>query len=184
MTCRTASPRRCGPRRAWTQTKNNVRGSGRCSPNARIQEFQRASRDHSMYATASVFTGSTIPVGRVTMVGAPPLEMCFAWQWDYWVASDVLAALAATNTGGDGLRTDVERAVVKRIASIVIEPISLEPAASSSGGMPVAGPPPTITNRPDAANQDYDIRYVKLKLIVSSERLPALVRCGWPAPTT
>lgn len=141
----------------------------------RIQEFQRASRDFSMYATPAVFAGSTIPVGGVNMTGAPALETCFAWQWDYWVASDVLAALALANTGADGLRSDVEHAVVKRISSMQIEPINLTPPSfDSSGGEPPALPFPTITNRPDPTNQDYDIRYVKMRLVVSSERLPAL----------
>jgi len=142
----------------------------------RIQEFQRASRDHSMYADERAFVGSTIPIGGSTYTGAPPLDTCFAWQWDYWVASDILAALALANTDADGLRTELENSVVKRLMSIVIQPIRLTgPSFEDQGsGLAPAPPPPTITNRPDPANQDYDIRYVTLKMVVSSERLPAL----------
>lgn len=142
----------------------------------RIQEFQRASRDFSMYAEESAFAGSTIPTGRSNFTGAPPLDTCFAWQWDYWVVSDVLAALALANTDADGLRTQLESSVVKRINSLVIEPIRLTPPSmdEQNSGAPPLLPPPTITNRPDPANQDYDIRYVTLRVVVSSERLPVL----------
>lgn len=143
----------------------------------RIQEFQRAARDVSMYGTESVFARSTIPVGGARMTGAPDLTTCFAWQWDYWVASDILAALALANTGPDGLRTDVERGVVKRIQAIEIEPITLSRPPMQDFGLspdPAQAPLGTITGRPEPGNQDYDIRYVKLRLVVSSERLPML----------
>lgn len=140
----------------------------------RIQEFQRASRDISMYAVESAFQGSSIPIAGATQTSAPDLVNCFRWQWDYWVASDILAALALANTGPDGLPTDVERSVAKRLESIVIEPLRLDRGGSQDFGFEAPPPPPpTITGRPDNS-QDYDVRYVTLRLIVSSERLPQL----------
>lgn len=142
----------------------------------RIQEFQRAARDLSMYGTEAAFRGSTIPVGGTAMTGAPDLVTCFKWQWDYWIASDILAALALANTDSDGLRTDVDRSLVKRIEAIQIAPVNLDPPSTeeSWSGIEPAAPEATITGRPDPASTDYDVRYVTLRLIVASDRLPAL----------
>lgn len=136
----------------------------------RVQEYQRASRDISMYATPGVFRMTFIPDNA-----RPSLQDCFAWQWDFWVASDLMAALALCNTDADGLRTDVARSLVKRVERIQIEPIDLSPPSLEEMGMMTEEPQAlqTITGR-SPKNEDYDIRYATLTLIVASERMPEL----------
>ena len=136
----------------------------------RVQEYQRAARDFSMYATDAAISMAAIPAQ-----GTPSLEDCFRWQWDYWIASDIMAALALANTDDVGLRTEIDRSVVKRIGAIRVEPLRLPERNQDFGGgfSQQAGPPATITGRP-GDSQDYDVRYVTLDLIVASERLPQL----------
>ncbi|MEZ6235370.1 MAG: hypothetical protein R3B68_14370 [Phycisphaerales bacterium] len=138
----------------------------------RVQEYQRAARDFSMYATDAAIAITPMPAQ-----GTPTLEDCFRWQWDYWIASDIMAALSMANTDDVGLRTEVDRSVVKRIEAIRVEPLRLPRQSEDpfGGGNPTeqVTPPATITGRP-GDSQDYDVRYVTLDVIVASERLPEL----------
>ncbi|MBX3408789.1 MAG: hypothetical protein KF859_02750 [Phycisphaeraceae bacterium] len=160
----------------------------------RIAFYQAAARDRGVYATLEVFPRTpakgknTIPFGSIPedAITTPDL---FINQWDYWVLSDVFAAVRLANSasGGGG----VENAVVKRIETIeLFEPEGLyatedTSAAAMGFGMdtpsePVAAVPGMVPEDPTASitrrgmgkwNTVYDIRRVRMVAVVSSARL-------------
>lgn len=126
---------------------------------ARIGQYQRHARDVSVYADTDCLPGD---IPRVAPAEPPTAQACYEWQYDYWVISDLLRAIDAAN-GGPGSRATVDRAAVKRIIRIAIDP----PAGSTEA---------TITGRTsNAENKLYDVRNASLTLIVDSARLPEIV---------
>jgi hypothetical protein len=138
-----------------------------------------------------------VPVGSVPQEYHDRGHM-FLYQWDLWVMQDVLTAIRLANTAPNGEPATVERAVVKRIKSMEIptpaglksltpkEPVEGEapPPDVAAGATPtatVAGMVPmdvaaSITGRGRGSwNTFYEMRSVKLVLVVDSSRIQDLI---------
>jgi hypothetical protein len=86
---------------------------------------ENGSRPISFYADASVLGVPARPTGAL------PLATLFDWQWRYWVAEDVLQALASANDG-----RDVLSGPVKRVLAFDVSPIGAGGAgAAGDSGM-------------------------------------------------
>ncbi len=175
---------------------------------ARRDSYLRRAQEISIYATFDAFPvegggprspaptmagGSRIP-GSLPPEPAP-VSQCFLWQMDYWLISDLIAAIRAANSSG-GTLTDVDRSLVKRLESITLGP----PIVGGSGGVASAGGSseggegaaaatsveqltglvPTdlswsVTGRKSSPqNPLYDVRRAELSLVVSGSRLKEL----------
>jgi hypothetical protein len=101
--------------------------------NARLQAYNEAARDFAMYADADTLRVPTSPFKK----DAPDVILQSLWrqQWEFWVLSDILAALAQVN----GPDANVQTAAVKRIDEVrFVGPIGAGGAAPS-GAAPAGG---------------------------------------------
>ncbi|MCC6678669.1 MAG: hypothetical protein IT436_16165 [Phycisphaerales bacterium] len=193
-----------GPDTGRTLTKEEEAQLAKALVDARLAEYQRRARELSVYAsmdslpsTADAREGSWVP--RTMPTSPPKVWECFAWQFDYWVIDDLLAAVGRANTGPDGRLTDVERSVVKRVEKIKLDDAGFyekegitqarrgggdeEPAAAEVVASETDEVKPdfkeSLTGRTAApvnkANGVYDIRRAEMTVIVSSARLPQLL---------
>ena len=117
----------------------------------------------------------------------------YTWVWDYWVVSDVLRAVASANTDDSGVSLTIPDAPVKHIEDIRVAEFAVASADaadddfSSSGGRGGRGgrtssAPSSSSADPNAVSfksytdrtesDAYDIRYVDLTIIASSQDLP------------
>lgn len=154
----------------------------------RLSEYQRRAR----LVTVFVDEDALLP-GRSNEFSArpgevpserPTLHRTFELQWDFWMVSDLLAAITNANSDENGNRMNVEQGVVKRVKSIEVERMPIwgsEPAARRNAipegpdGLIGTDPEHSVTGRwTNPGNQLYDVRVAHLTLIVSSERLPEL----------
>ncbi len=117
----------------------------------------------------------------------------YTWVWDYWVVSDILRAAARANTDSSGVSLTIPDAPVKhfeqiRVAEFAVASESNDDDFSSGGRGGIGGrggrssssgssSPETdgisfnsYTEREDS--DAYDIRYVDLTVIASSQDLP------------
>lgn len=159
----------------------------------RLGEYQAAAANLSLYATTKIWPSSpqkgfsSIPSGKIDPDNIT-LASFFVNQWDYWVYSDVLAAvrLANNDTGGP---VGVANAVVKRIESFQLaDPEGLFANVDPfGGGLGMEAPPPPTSDVPGLVplvpsvsitargmgtwNTMYDIRRVDLTVVVSSARI-------------
>lgn len=164
----------------------------------RLGALETHARDTSFYADSSVLP---LAVPRTVPTVAPSLVACFNWQADYWLVSDVLSALASANDRFDtrGVGGNVIDGVVKRVESISFGPFVSAQAMAQAQGAEVGGEvnahgervaaQPTRSSGPsaeavfgesftgrNASEGDlYDVRKVKVTLIASYEKLPALI---------
>lgn len=125
----------------------------------RIGQYQAHAATLSIYATLDNLPPS---IPREIPSEPPTVTDCFEWQFDFWVVKDLCRAIAIANSGDAGL-LNVDRAVVKRLLSLHIDPLGPTPANPLTGRSAATG------------NQQYDIRNATLEVVVSSSRLPALV---------
>lgn len=121
----------------------------------------------------------------------PSVAVLWDWQQMYWMREDILAAAAIANR--EAADIGVSEGVVKRIESIVIDPL-IDPKGLGGGGEgfdPAAAPPPapaegtlpadfrySITGRVSGAtsgNTFYDVRNATVTAIVSTQRLPMFI---------
>lgn len=164
----------------------------------RLQIYRNEARRVTAYADAAVFKGVR-PWGSTTVL---PLEVAWQWQTLFWVHAEIIRAVVTANADTVGGWLPVYDAPVKRIESITVSGPSKPGQASSPGGggdrdpsAPASDgsePQPagdekaelardfsqSHTGRsswPAMANPIYDIRYVDIDMIVSSERLPAVL---------
>ncbi len=153
----------------------------------RIGEYRRHAQGFSFYADQSVLGGHTFfpPPSMEARSGAqvPLHEEGFMWMADAWVLEDILRAIETANTGVGGEQTEVELSPVKRIVKLEIDQLPIfskgsgEPAGliSRDGRAPL-DPNASITGRVSSSeNSVYDVRKVRLELIVSSEKLPSVI---------
>lgn len=168
----------------------------------RLGTLETHARDTSFYGDASMLPAS-IPTSVPAV--APTLEMCFNWQADYWLVSDILTAFAEANDRFDtrGVGGSVIEGVVKRVESIAFEPmvsaVALAPTPTEEfseggsahgadyarqraenpaayGAAPGAAPGGvSFTGRKQGENDLYDVRVASVTLIASYEKLPELV---------
>ena len=161
----------------------------------RLGEYQNAAKNISVYATMDslpVNRGvSVIPVGRIEP-DLIEINQFFKYQWDYWVLSDLLAAVKLANKDPSGRSTDIEQSVVKRIDSIAMFPANglgprgnaepmMDPmtgmpmdtsAAVPAGGLVPINPSISLTGRESTpANTMYDVRNIEVSVVASSARL-------------
>lgn len=156
---------------------------------ARLASLDAKAREISVYLDSSAIVMPQIKE-KIT-----PAD-CFILQWDLWVLQDIFSAIAAGNAG---VTDGVISAPVKRIISIAIDPLVLKALATdASAEKPAADPAqsaaepakeeeatgeaimPGTEIAPDYATsmtglkscQLYDVRNVKLKLIVATEDMP------------
>lgn len=165
----------------------------------RMQIYRNEARRVTAYADPSIFTGLTPWSGTSVL----PLEAAWNWQFLYWIHQDIIRAIANANADTVGGWLPVYEAPVKRIFSIsVSEPVapasagqpSSPPGYPGAPGTPGGAPEPqpqgdekaelarnfTLTHSGRASwpvypNPVYDIRYVDLSVIASSQRLPAVL---------
>lgn len=192
-----------GPETGRTLTKEEDAQVAKALVDARLGEYQRRAREISVYAsmdslpsTSDAREGSWVP--REMPKSPPKVWECFAWQFDYWVIDDLLAAVGRANTGPDGRLTDVERSVVKRVEKIRLDDAGFyekegvsrprrggdeEEATATVTASEIDEVKPdykeSITGRTAApvnkSNGVYDIRRAEMTVVVSSARLPQLL---------
>lgn len=160
----------------------------------RIAEAQRRAKEISVYAGLESFdsqgfgdkTAVIPPISRTERESSvpPSLNEVFGWNFDYWVVSDVLAAIDAANTDAGGTRANVEHATVKRIERLSVEKlpveVTTEPGAGSMDEFADEGvaagsatdPSVSVTGR--VSTEAFDVVRVKLTLIVDAQKLPRL----------
>ncbi len=98
--------------------------------NARLQYCIDAAGSVGFFASLDTMT---IPFWDQTRL--PSLVEMYDWQWQYWIQSDLLKALAAANEGSGS----VLKAPVKRVLWMVIGEDGALASAGSSAGSPGAG---------------------------------------------
>ncbi|MCE9618661.1 MAG: hypothetical protein K8R92_01980 [Planctomycetes bacterium] len=153
---------------------------------ARIAVLGERARETSVYLDPGAVR---LPPSK----GAISVDACFMWQWDLWVMDDIFRAVARANAG---VKDGVISAPVKRIISIRIDPIAIAGAANAAGGEAAA--PAEGAATVDAAGEPiapateitrdykisftglktcqlYDIRNVRLRLIVATTDLPKVL---------
>ena len=159
----------------------------------RVAEAQRRAKEISVYAGVEVFDPAGFgdksavipPVARDERGSsvAPSLGEAFGWNFDYWVASDLLTAIDRANTNAGGVRANVENAVVKRIERIAIEALPVEVKADPNAlGVeePLEEAPtdaatdPSVSVTGRVSNSDFDVVHAKLTLVVDAQSLPTL----------
>ncbi len=169
----------------------------KASVERRLAEYRARAAELSMYATMDVFPkgdrnlGSFVP--RQMPDKPPTLDECFGWQFDYWLMSDILDALALANRDSGGQPTSIDRSVVKRLEKMEtsdqwVMAFASGGGASSDGSSAAAAEPgspdaliepkfdKSITGRwSGPGNAVYDVRNVSLTVVVSSARLPQLL---------
>jgi len=154
----------------------------------RLAAYRREAENLTAYADVSVLPGvRPVPPGEL-----PSLETIWEWQWQFWVHQDVIRAVVAANTDSFGNWLSVAKAAVKRIERLEVEPLAA-PAQRAGGSAEDEAAPPasddlsqpitlnynqTHTGRvgwPVAPNPFYDVRYVRLDVLVDSNRLTQLI---------
>lgn len=157
----------------------------------RLQKYAERAEQTSMYVDPGVLVPPTYD--RETIY--EPTQL-FRWQWNYWIAEDVLRALADANAN----EPSVIQGPVKRVMNLHVYPLPDAPAqsapparggnknknnapAAAGGAGPnfdqiIAQPAPTdyavsLTGR--TTNSLYDVREVWLQLVVDAERLPEVI---------
>ncbi|MEZ6319136.1 MAG: hypothetical protein R3B49_10350 [Phycisphaerales bacterium] len=146
----------------------------------RIALYAARADDLTYYVLPDAITGAAAPgfasVPTATYTANPTIEQAFGWQWDEWVLTDVLRAVAAANSDAVGAPLGVPAAPIKRVDKIAVRFKSLAPkVADDSGRSSSAGeasPTPTYTGRLEAAGTDFDVRMVRLEAIVAPSKLP------------
>ncbi len=153
----------------------------------RIGEYRRHAQGFSFYADESVLGGHNLfPTPSMEArdgAQVPSHEEGFMWMADAWVLEDILGAIGAANTGVGGERTEVELSPVKRIVKLEIDKLPLFGARKgdpggliSRDGRAPLDPNASITGRVSSSeNSVYDVRNVRLELVVSSEKLPSVI---------
>lgn len=157
----------------------------------------------SVYATleslpiegSSGAEGSTIP--RAIPERPPAVSRAFQWQMDYWLLRDLMTAVRVANQGSAGRPVGVSEGVVKRIERItILEPFAVgtgptdsapvtdptaaaAPAAATTmeqlTGLVPTDPLLSVTGRKGGPqNPLYDVRPVKMVMVVSAPRLKEL----------
>ncbi len=161
----------------------------------RVQLYRNEARRVTAYAEPAVFRGVTAWPATTVL----PLETAWQWQMLFWIHEEIIRAIVVANADSVGGWLPVYEAPVKRIESIAVSAPTKSGTAAGGGGDrgapggPTGGEPQppgderaetprdfslTHTGRaswPVIPNPIYDIRYVDVRMIVSSERLPSVL---------
>ena len=163
---------------------------------ARLNLYTELAESIGVYATPDELALPTL-----AQQDQPTMTELFDWQWRYWICDDVLSAIGAANADS----SNVIMAPVKRVLGLSFQapvpPGGAGPGRGGGGGAASAmgmgggrggaaagGPAPqpidpardiprsyeiSFTGR--ATNPVYDVRNVRLDVIVDTERLPELM---------
>ena len=158
----------------------------------RVSLYARPAQEGSIYLSLEQFPeGSPFVVSptfpRQAVSGTPDHGRTFLWQLDYWFAQDIVGFLGEANSMNGNLLPIVE-APIKRVVSIDGSPFRLAEASGDEFDAGVdPGPTPDTQvfeprfysspsgREPGWFNQLYDVRRVRLGLIVDSARLPEVL---------
>lgn len=167
----------------------------------RIGAYQAHAQSASVYAELSALpleststrgssaAGSrgTAMIPRTVPAQPPSLEECFAWQADYWFINDILHGVKLANTDASGRLLTIDASPVKRILDLEIADAGYTATpsadAAAAGGVPVPAATgviapnynASVTGRtPSQQNGLYDVRQARLRVVVSSSKLPAV----------
>lgn len=159
----------------------------------RVSLYARPAQEGSVYLSLAQFpdgspfdTSPTFP--RQAVPGSPGHGLTFLWQLDYWLAQDIVGFIGEANSMNGNLLPIIE-APIKRVVSIDGEPFRLADVSSRDEFADAVDPGPEPSGQlfeprlyasptgrdPGWFNQLYDIRRVKLGLVVDSSRLPQIV---------
>ncbi|MEO1717147.1 MAG: hypothetical protein AAFR76_08550 [Planctomycetota bacterium] len=149
----------------------------------RITRYRTHAMDTVFYGSVDVLPMS---LPRTGPSAPPPLEVCFAWQADYWLIEDLLRALADANSRLDpsGVGGSAVGGVVKRLYSIEVDPLPFAGGGGPSGPSDRndfgdqpggGGGAANLTGRAPLSSSVYDVRNATLSLLVSSAKLPTLI---------
>lgn len=165
----------------------------------RMGEYRRRAREISVYASLDVFPTEEQDspyFPRQQASALPTVVQCFRWQWDAWLADDVLAAIRTANSDESGSLMRVEEAPVKRLLLVeadapaflqvqqemtgrfgeVITPDVVQPGPDPRGAVIEPSFDAYLTGRPPSElNQLYDTRIVSVLVHVDSARLPQVI---------
>lgn len=159
----------------------------------RLNLYARRAQDHSIYMSLDVFSGELPTSAGLSFprqaLARPPLHATtWFWQYDYWLAEDVVGFLRLANTRNGELLPIVE-APIKRVVSLSAPPFDVT-RTTMQDGVEVAGdvgPSPRTGvfepryvvspsgRDPGWSNQLYDIRPVRMSLVVDSRRIPEIL---------
>lgn len=170
---------------------------------ARLQLYNEEAGKITFYASPRSFKLAADPF--VTKQDHSLAEM-YTWHWDWWVAQDLVSAIAAANSDpASGKPLTVVEAPVKRLVSVQSLDAPFESAASGTGnsaGRQAGGsgrggstPAATVGMLPEpmvgmdgsldvdfavsltgrTSNKVFDVRNVRVVLIVETDKLPRLV---------
>jgi hypothetical protein len=150
----------------------------------RIGIYQRRANEISVYAGMDAFV-PLIPAGGIPPEPKKTWEY-FVWQWDYWVASDLVRAIGTANSEG-GRPMPLERAPVKRLLEVKIAdlPIYGQETLEADPWTPTPGlgtdqapldPHVSVTGRRSSKfNKLYDVRKATMTIIADSSRLTDVI---------
>ncbi|MBX3408095.1 MAG: hypothetical protein KF869_15175 [Phycisphaeraceae bacterium] len=146
----------------------------------RVQQYQRHAGQFAVYAGPYVFEG--VPASVPTQ--EPSLATCWDWQERFWIHKDICRAIDFANRDATG---GVPDSVVKRIVKIGVRPAPYL-VADGRGVTTAAFEAGTdkapldfsrsITGRvsgPGSNNKWFDVRVVRVELVLSSRRVPAFM---------
>ena len=91
----------------------------------RLKLYAEASRNLFFYADPSAFG---LPEDPFSTKIAHGLDELYDWHWNWWIAEDIIAAIARANTRPDGTPIPVISAPVKRLVSVT----TLSPAVGAA----------------------------------------------------
>ncbi len=158
--------------------------------NLRLDLYRRRAADVSVFGDPMMLRAAGT-LTAVANVEIPDEEQLFEVQWTYWVTSEILKAIDLANTNGDR-RVGADTGVVKRIVSYnFVDRLSNLYGAAQEYGMEQVDAPqarPAVPESEDGlvgtaagwsltgrltnpSNQLYDVREVRISLIVDAERL-------------
>lgn len=153
---------------------------------ARKGIYAEVARVIGLYATADVI-GLPPPPRNVPSSGMP-LDRMFEWNWNLWIAEDVMRGLAAANAGFD----DVMSAPVKRVLMLRVEPLPRgdkvnQPSAPAEEGAEATASGAAVDPKPEIArefagsftgrqsNALYDVRRITLEIVAATSALPRII---------
>ncbi len=165
---------------------------------ARVARYAQAARRLTFYAEPDLLLRAARAAGlpsTASMQTPPRPAVLFGFQFDFWVLSEITAAITRINTSETGRRFNIDDAPIKRIVSIQLEPLPVnqpqrrdpagfgmeEPGAETGVQLPVVDgvvqrdPDTTNTLTGRASNPRYDIRPVTITMVVDSSRIPEII---------
>jgi len=166
----------------------------------RVALLARAAEDIAFY-----FPPNLVPLPAFEQARTYTLDELFRWQWEYWLVSDVMNALASANrAGGNVIRGPVKRVVaIQPMVSFSGSAAAGSPAGGGGGpgfgfgdagggdgptgagaaGATGAAPNPDTPIQPDyrsrftgrSSNNLYDVFDVRLELVVDTALIPQVL---------